>query len=189
MVLSGTHGTCLSCAKEIIKSQQFHASKDGHVGSGAYFWAYENNARYAVELAECWWAFLCGKGKYKDYEETKCAVLDAQIAGCEKDDFLDATGIWFRESLDQVMRIRSKSEDDLPAITEMLIQELQKEAETEFLVIKIDIKTPPTPKGRRQTYAQMVSKMSTAYVVKESGLGLIKEIHLVDGDHHEKFDG
>ena len=187
--LLGTHGTCLTHALQIKQSKKMRVSESGHAGEGAYFWAYETNKRYAIELAECWWAFWKHKGKYQDCSDDRCAVLDAKIRKPDDQVFLDATGMWFREALDTALRASKKTESDLPAVTEFLIQELQEEAKTQFHIVKIDIKTPSVIKGREQVVAQIVSRLASAYVVKKSGLDLIQDIDLVNGEQNERIDG
>ncbi|WP_139235342.1 hypothetical protein [Paenacidovorax caeni] len=177
----GTHGTCRSRAKEILDSQTFKASVNGYGGSGAYFWACVNGFKYGVGLAESWWAFSNHKRHYQAEKDASLAVLGATIRKPDDPKFFDATDVEFMEGLYSVMQSKRKNEDDLPEVTEFLIGKFQEKYDVNFQVIKMLVATPPTIKGRTRTYAQMISKASHAYLVKQSGINLIEKIELLDG--------
>ncbi len=176
MALLGTHGTTISRAKEILNSQAFKASNSGHAGSGVYFWAYENEERYGYELAECWWSFATSKQRYLDDAEPSCCVLKVEFSHPGEKKFLDATIQQFQEAVFRALVMQDRSEDDVPEIAAVLIEEMELANGEDFDVIRVRIKTPPVVKKTSQRFAQMVSKMSDAYLMKESGFNLIQKI-------------
>lgn len=106
-------------------------------------------------------------------------MLGVGIKHPEKGKLLDATVQEFREALYSAMLAKQCSEDDLPEVTAVLIEEMEAENGKDFDVVKLFIKTPPKLKGVAQSVAQMVSRVSDAYLVKENGLHLINEIRIM----------
>jgi hypothetical protein len=120
------------------------------------------------------------KGAYFGDADGSCAVLRVEIEKLEDINYLDATQDWFTEALFKSISLKSRTADDTPEITAYLIDEIQHAAKTKFYVIKAKVATPPLIKGEQQSAAQKVSKMSSTYLVKKSGLDLIGVIEILN---------
>ncbi len=179
MQLRGTHGTTRTRASAILQSAKFKVSDAGYGGRGAYFWAYATEERYGVELAESWWAFACHKQHYEGDADKSCAVLGVEIEPPQEGKFLDATDQFFKEALFRAMTSKECTAEKLHAVTAVLIEEMEAANGDCFDLVKMHINTPPTVKGRQQLYAQMVTKASDAYLVRETGLCLIGGIKIM----------
>ncbi|EGQ7970547.1 hypothetical protein HRO20_003147 [Vibrio cholerae] len=75
----GTHGTTCSAANSI--TQRGFTAGPGIRGTGIYFWLYQFEALLdeAENLAIAWWKFSKNKGSYSDHENTKCAIVLADL--------------------------------------------------------------------------------------------------------------
>ena len=177
MYLVGTHGTTRSRADAIVNSRNFKPSPDGLYSRGVYLWAVHSHTGYARENARLWWTFAAAKGVYKGDANADCAILEAKIE--KPAEYYDAATDEFNEKLYEIAKSKSVSGDKLKETLIWFVDEIAKELNTNFLVLKVLVPSPP-PIGKNKGLVQLISKMSPAYVVKEGGLHLIKEIALVE---------
>ncbi|MGE8495385.1 MAG: hypothetical protein ACN6OT_19785 [Comamonas sp.] len=189
MQLLGMHGTSATRAAAILESRVFRIAEPvgdkpfgyGYGGRGAYFWAYEQDEDYGWQLARSWWAFAHRKKDlYAGDADCSCAVLGVEISPPPEGKLLDATEQLFREALFQAMQNKKSNKQDLPEVTAVLIEEMEAANGDVFDVVKLHIATPPVVSDEYKTYAQIVSRASDAYLVKDTGLNLIGNIRIIN---------
>lgn len=173
----GTHGTTRSRAKEIVSSGNFRPSEEGWYSKGVYLWAVHSHPGYARENARLWWKFANEKKIYQGDSDPACAVLEAKIE--KPAEYYDAATDEFNEKLHEIALSKGISEGQLKETLSWFVGEIAKELKVDFLVLKVSVPSPPPIKNERGL-TQLISKMSPAYVVRERGLHLIKEISLVE---------
>lgn len=102
MVLTGTHGTCVSCADSIKASGFKTPTEAGKAGKGIYFWAHGKHTDIARKLAVGWHEGARRTGAYNDYPNKDCAILWAEIP-VHKDAYLDFNAPEVEDTLNQLV--------------------------------------------------------------------------------------
>lgn len=181
-VLKGTHGTSLSRAKAIASTSKFEPSVDGHFGVGVYFWAYEENISFAKHLAESWWIFQNDKfNAYRTDDEPSLAILDAEISH-PGDEYFDASGEFFLGLLVELAICRNieHNKEKINQLKVVAIQEIERENNINYCIIKILVDTPPKPPKGVMPYVYAAKKSSECYVVKRNFDQLIKRVEIIN---------
>ena len=179
-MLLGTHGTSRTRAEAIVSSRTFvHTASDGHSGAGVYFWAYETALGLAAHLARLWWATYFRQQKYATDADPSCAILDVGIECPSGDAYLDATTVEFRETLTQMA---SSFEDcdgfELDTATAYVVDQIESRTNRPVLVMKALLKSPS--RSGLPSFVARDFPMSAAYVVRQHGNHLIRNIKLID---------
>lgn len=179
MHLMGTHGTSRTRAESIVASQTFNPTNEGWVTRGVYFWAFESSIGYAEQTAKLWWAFANKNSIYAGDADASCAVLKVKILRPE-DGYFDATDQVFIEQFFEIAKEKNVHEDNLKETLAWYIDQTSQALQKTFSVIKASVPSPPVIKGAGgRQLSQLISKMSSVYVVKEHGRHLIEEIIIV----------
>lgn len=175
----GTHGTSRTRAENIVASHTFNPTDDGWVTKGVYFWAFESSMGYAEDTAKLWWAFSNKNSRYAGDPDASCAVLKVKILH-PGDGYFDATDPAFVEQFYEIAKVKNVSENNRKETLAWFIDQTSQELQRTFSVIKASAPTPPVIKGAGgPQLAQVISKMSNVYIVKEHARHLIEEIIIV----------
>ncbi|NRT58602.1 hypothetical protein [Sphaerotilus uruguayifluvii] len=181
--LEGTHGTSMSRASNIVKIKKFIPSSDGLCGKGVYFWAINNSLDFAKKLAKNWWRFSLKHHSdvFKDDYDKGLAVLKATIKPIENE-FYDATSDEFLSLISIVAEEKSiLTKNDVLKLRAALVDEIEKEKNVKFSVVKIDVDVPGKSKGEVAPPSfYWIKKQAACYVVKDKAEEIIQDIELIE---------
>ncbi len=165
IVLDGIHATCLTSAKEILRTHDYSHAQ-GMAGAGFYLWKTEP---LGMELARCWHAKGNREGKFKHTPEPEFAGIRCSIV-VEEDNFLnfndpeisDMFDKYFLTHKSEIARATGGSRRSSYNVVEQFVLETERNMRGSFKVIEKRVMGPQCPEYPRELLNDPV-----AYVVRE----------------------
>lgn len=140
MQKQGTHGTCISCA-ESIEHSGFKMST-GRGGIGVYFW---RDSKLAADLARGWYEFYFSKGKYREFKNSKCAILYVTLNAAE-DEILDLEDPEIKDQLYELMEkldiLPHPKDEEIATAHDLFVRELEKTINKNIKILELRVGLP-----------------------------------------------
>ena len=165
MELFGTHGTTKSRTSKIINVGFTPGSRSGKACKGVYFWAGTEGGSLSCELARNWWFYANANNWYRGDSDKRCSVISVKI-NVDDSSFYDCNSPEFQQSLFEIADGNLSDSNDLAALYDLLIHNLEQELGVEFEVIEFNALVPNT-NYKSSVFLGAVSNVP-CYVVRRS---------------------
>lgn len=159
--LNGTHGTGETSAIQI--QQAGFRRSIGRVGTGAYFWAFDNDSTLAHQLARDWAEFKKSQGRVKPGE--RVVVIYVAIPTDEAEIF-DCDQLWFVEMIEKVAQEKQLTGRDRNKIVDLILGKMEARGDT-ISVLKCSVAFPPDS----ASVVRYIMGSAKAYVVRAGHVG------------------
>lgn len=171
MTIRGTHGTCGSRAKVILRNG-FNLDKCGETryNRGVYLWDYSHPLK--IQLAEDWYKVQLRKRKYEGEKDKACTILICKLE-IDKDEHLNMDENDFKIKLHTLVvahNIQIFNDDIIRGLYETVVRTIEDVLEREFKVLSARVSPPDT-----KTYSLALYSSPSCFIVRKTTGMIIAE--------------